>query len=52
MNGDYKKCKHNTSKVDYFVGYCDLYLAEDGMSGRLVECKGCPCDKFERDVIK
>ena len=43
----YKKCKHNTSKSESFVGYCDLYMNEDRTAGRLVECKKCPCDKFE-----
>lgn len=48
---EYKKCKHNTSEYDNFVGYCDLYLNEDRTAGRLVECKKYCCENFE-EVIK
>lgn len=46
----YKKCVHNTSETAIFDGYCDLYLNEDNTAGRLVKCKGCPCDDFELEI--
>lgn len=44
-----KECKYNSSpNNNQFVGYCQLpkYYNERGQ--RLVECKGWPCDEFEK----
>lgn len=49
-NEPFKKCKHNTSETAIFDGYCALYLNEDRTAGRLVKCKGCPCDDFELQI--
>ena len=49
-NEPFKDCKHNTSESTIFDGYCALYLNEDRTAGRLVKCKGCPCDDFELEV--
>ncbi len=42
----FRDCKYNTSNSLQFIGYCSLYMNEDKTSGRLVECKKCPCEDF------
>lgn len=42
----FRDCKYNTSNSLQFIGYCSLHMNEDKTSGRLVECKKCPCENF------
>ena len=49
---NYKDCKYNTSKVNNFVGYCDLPKYKTEFGKRLVKCCEEICDDFKLEEVK